>query len=51
MLDRGVVCEHGRTNDILATPEAEYTRRLVDAAPMLGTAEQAGPEVAGTLPV
>jgi peptide/nickel transport system ATP-binding protein len=51
VLDRGVVCEHGRTNDILATPEAEYTRRLVDAAPTLATAEQAGPEVAGTLPV
>jgi peptide/nickel transport system ATP-binding protein len=44
VLDRGIVCEHGRTNEILATPEADYTRRLVDAAPTLATAEQAGPQ-------
>jgi peptide/nickel transport system ATP-binding protein len=44
VLDRGVVCEHGRTGDILATPAADYTRRLVDAAPTLATAEPAGPQ-------
>jgi peptide/nickel transport system ATP-binding protein len=44
VLDRGIVCEHGRTNEILATPEADYTRRLVDAAPTLASAEQAGPQ-------
>jgi peptide/nickel transport system ATP-binding protein len=44
VLDRGVVCEHGRTNEILATPEADYTRRLVEAAPTLAGAELAGPQ-------
>ena len=37
VLDRGVVCEHGRTGEILATPRAEYTRKLVEAAPHAST--------------
>jgi peptide/nickel transport system ATP-binding protein len=47
VLDRGVVCEHGRTADILATPGADYTRRLVEAAPTLAIAEQAAPTPRG----
>jgi peptide/nickel transport system ATP-binding protein len=44
VLDRGVVCEQGRTGEILATPKADYTRRLVEAAPTLASAEQEGPQ-------
>jgi peptide/nickel transport system ATP-binding protein len=35
VLDNGVVCEHGPVSSLLGTPEHEYTRRLVAAAPRL----------------
>ncbi len=33
VLDRGAVCEQGRVAQVLAKPERDYTRRLLDAAP------------------
>jgi peptide/nickel transport system ATP-binding protein len=35
VLDRGVICEHGRVLPLLSEPQHEYTRRLVEAAPTL----------------
>jgi peptide/nickel transport system ATP-binding protein len=42
VLDRGVVCEQGRTGELLATPKADYTRRLFEAAPTLAGAVEEG---------
>jgi peptide/nickel transport system ATP-binding protein len=38
VLDRGVICEHGRVRRLLSQPKHEYTRRLVAAAPSLADA-------------
>jgi peptide/nickel transport system ATP-binding protein len=35
VLDRGRICEEGRVDDVLSRPHADYTRRLLAAAPTL----------------
>ncbi len=38
VLERGLVCEHGATADVLRTPRNDYTRRLLGAAPSIASA-------------
>jgi peptide/nickel transport system ATP-binding protein len=38
VLDRGLLCETGRTSEVLANPQHPYTRRLLEAAPSLSSA-------------
>ena len=45
VLENGVLCETGRTVDVLATPRHPYTRRLLDAAPSLSAAIEAWDEL------
>ena len=38
VLEKGLICESGRTATLLASPQHEYTQRLLQAAPSLNSA-------------
>ena len=45
VLERGEVCEQGRVEQVLASPQNDYTRRLLEAAPRLDDGAQQGGSV------
>jgi ABC-type glutathione transport system ATPase component len=38
VLENGLICEEGPTDAVLATPQREYTKRLLKAAPSISQA-------------
>jgi peptide/nickel transport system ATP-binding protein len=45
VLERGEVCEQGRVEQVLASPQNDYTRRLLEAAPRLDDGAHQGGSV------